>query len=131
MESYGLFCVSDEAFWLELRRQRDLDTSPEGHITARKAWSHAARKRFHPGPRKPCEVCSGHPLTTHAHHVTPLAMQFEAGLLVPVQAFAWVCPNHHSLIHLVLEQKPWDVGGVTPAERGEILRLADAGLRLL
>lgn len=68
------------------------------------AWLAAARKSFRPGPRQACGVCGRHKAIAQAHHLVPLARQYARGAVVPDQRAVWLCPNHHSAVHLLLSQ---------------------------
>ena len=79
---------------------------PQTYEAAREkaAWVDQARHDFAPGPRKECEVCGQWKGLAQAHHIFPLAEQFDDGVASPDQAFAWLCPNHHAAVHLLMSQ---------------------------
>lgn len=70
---------------------------------ARKAWIYLARQEFNPGQRQPCFVCGKYQSITHAHHSSPLSLQFSYGITSPIQDSVWLCPNHHTLIHATID----------------------------
>lgn len=67
-------------------------------------WMAAARADFRPGAPQPCEVCGRHRAIAHAHHLVPLATQYATGRRIPSHEMAWLCPNHHAAVHLLLSQ---------------------------
>ncbi|MGZ8954484.1 MAG: hypothetical protein ACXW0Q_07380 [Methylovulum sp.] len=64
------------------------------------AWIASARKEFSPGSQKPCVVCGKYKSVAQAHHTYPLYLQFDKGVIEVNQNFVWLCPTHHSSIHL-------------------------------
>lgn len=87
----------------------------KGERVARKRlWIAAARLAFDPGERRPCFVCGRYASVTEAHHVIPLGQQFDRGFVTADQEHEWLCPTHHTIIHVWLEkmlpnQRSWDV----------------------
>jgi hypothetical protein len=71
----------------------------------KQAWIENARASFRSGlgKRQPCGVCGKFSVVSQAHHLTPLAWQYERGLAVADHAHVWLCPSHHASIHAVLE----------------------------
>lgn len=72
----------------------------------------------------------------HAHHVTPLALQFEHGFLIPDQRFEWLCPNHHGLVHLAIDALLVNgefefFADIEPAEVDAVMALARLGITRL
>lgn len=70
----------------------------------RAIWLRASRDTFRPGKRQRCAVCEKYEFIAQAHHLTPLAMQYESGAKVPDHAYIWLCPNHHAAVHLLISQ---------------------------
>lgn len=68
------------------------------------AWIAAARKAFSPGPRADCVVCGKYRYLTHAHHLYPLGQQYEDGVMGVDQSHVWLCPNHHAVVHLLINR---------------------------
>jgi hypothetical protein len=68
----------------------------------RDTWIFQARRDFSPGEQLPCAICGKYRLITHAHHRLPLAFQYQNGIMQPIQDFLWLCPNHHAMIHVLL-----------------------------
>jgi hypothetical protein len=64
-------------------------------------WIKAARKEFYPVDREVCHVCNRYKSLTHAHHITPLSIQFERGYEVADQRYVWLCPTHHNAVHIL------------------------------
>lgn len=62
-------------------------------------WIKKARSEFCAGPRQQCYICWQYNGLTEAHHIVPLALQFDAGVDDPIQDFEWLCPTHHSAAH--------------------------------
>jgi hypothetical protein len=56
----------------------------------------------------------------HAHHLFPLAMQFDCGVERPVHEHSWLCPTHHAAIHVKLRalvaNRWFAFPGMPPAE---------------
>lgn len=67
-------------------------------------WVAEARRAFIPGARLACMVCGKFKALTQAHHITPLAAQYENGFTTPCHKYVWLCPTHHAAVHLVLSQ---------------------------
>ena len=67
-----------------------------------KKWIANARRSLPALERQPCEVCGRFKHFAHAHHVTPLSVQFKHGLIEPDHTIAWVCPNHHLMVHAII-----------------------------
>lgn len=68
----------------------------------RNIWIAASRQIFQPGERHPCWVCGKFKSVAQAHHVIPLAAQYDRGFKYPDQEFVWLCPNHHAMTHLYI-----------------------------
>lgn len=79
----------------------------------KRCWIVAARLEFEPRAREPCFVCGKFKSITQAHHVVPLAEQFEHGFRVADQEHEWLCPNHHVILHLWIDDDQ-----ITDARRG-------------
>lgn len=75
----------------------------KSRVAQRRLWVAAARLGFDPGPRQPCAICAQYESITEAHHVYPLAFQFDAGETHPIQESCWLCPTHHRLMHEFIE----------------------------
>lgn len=69
----------------------------------REAWIMAARTVLEPGDREPCCVCGQFQGISQAHHVVPLTAQYDRGFKYPDQAYVWLCPNHHAMAHLFIQ----------------------------
>lgn len=65
-------------------------------------WLEVARKTFRPSSSEACAVCGKYREITHAHHIIPLAYQYECGAKSPDQSHCWLCPNHHLIVHLTI-----------------------------
>lgn len=96
----------------------------------KKKWIASARAAFKPGVKQPCVVCGRYQSVAHAHHLTPLHMQYEAPTFS--EEFVWLCPTHHEGVHLVLESitgNTWpSLDGFSEEEKVKILRLAAMGV---
>lgn len=66
------------------------------------AWILAARRAFRPSVPAPCLVCGKYRNLAQAHHLVPLASQFERGFVFPDHDHVWLCPTHHVAIHALL-----------------------------
>jgi hypothetical protein len=47
-------------------------------------------------------VCGKFGAVTQAHHVVPLAVQFDRMFDKPDHEHVWLCPTHHVIVHLFL-----------------------------
>lgn len=65
----------------------------------RDIWIAAARLYFVASERTECFVCGKFKSISQAHHVIPLAEQYDRGFSVPDNEHVWLCPNHHAIIH--------------------------------
>jgi hypothetical protein len=45
----------------------------------------------------------------HAHHVVPLGEQFDRGFRDPYHEHEWLCPNHHAMLHLWIDDEISDL----------------------
>lgn len=68
----------------------------------RDIWITASRRIFSPGPREPCCICEKFKSISQAHHIVPLATQYDRGFKYPDQEYVWLCPNHHVMVHLYI-----------------------------
>lgn len=100
--------------------------SNRGDPAYRQAWLMAARLIFKVGKRQPCFVCGKFQSITHAHHVIPLAAQYQRGFVLPDSEHEWLCPTHHAILHAMIppegETDPQKIGERVPSE------IADADL---
>lgn len=71
---------------------------------SRELWFELARATFAPGKREPCAACGKYVSIAHAHHVIPLAKQWAERRLVVDHSHVWLCPNHHAVVHALIEQ---------------------------
>jgi hypothetical protein len=93
----------------------------EAERQARKtAWVARARLAFYPGDRAPCAVCKKYEGLVEAHHVVPLALQFDAGAPMPIHEYDWLCPTHHAAQHIfiaaLLANEGVRIAGLAPEE---------------
>ena len=70
---------------------------------AKEKWIAEARLNFRPSQRQNCYVCGKFASIAQAHHTVPLAAQFERGFKYPDHEHAWLCPNHHSILHIFID----------------------------
>jgi hypothetical protein len=73
-----------------------------GPTIDRDAWIAASRRIFSPGDRQSCHVCEKFKSIAQAHHVVPLTAQYDRGFKYPDQECVWLCPNHHTMVHLFI-----------------------------
>lgn len=96
----------------------------------KKEWIARARAGFKPGEKMPCQVCGKYQSVAHAHHLTPLHMQYEMPTFS--EGFVWLCPTHHEGVHLVLETISGDgwpsLDGFSEEEKEKMLRFAAMGV---
>jgi hypothetical protein len=69
---------------------------------AKQEWVANARLNFRPSQRQNCYVCGKFGFITHAHHTVPLSEQFERKFKAPFHEHAWLCPNHHAILHVLI-----------------------------
>jgi hypothetical protein len=96
----------------------------------------AARLAFNPSPKRSCTICGKFRNIAHAHHVVPLAAQFERQYEKPDHDHVWLCPTHHALMHVLIGPE----GDFAPTEEdyrkhgaasaGLILELSEGELRI-
>ena len=114
LEHYYKVARNTEAEWkvaeIRVRAERRIGqflNEIKGHkqqVQAQKTdWILKARLNFDPGKPDNCHICGRYKSITHAHHIIPLAMQFNRGFAIPDNTFVWLCPNHHAAIHLAIE----------------------------
>lgn len=68
----------------------------------KKSWVRIQRLLFSPSDRSPCFVCGKYKSLTHAHHLIPLAKQACESIQSVDNRHVWLCPTHHSAIHILL-----------------------------
>jgi hypothetical protein len=103
----------DRKYILRLIEIEDLKAEREAAgPRERDIWIMASRRIFAPGPRQPCCVCGKFKSISQAHHVVPLATQYDRGFKYPDQEHVWLCPNHHAMVHLYI---PGDDRSLEPA----------------
>lgn len=73
-----------------------------GPTIDRDAWIAVSRRIFSSGDRQPCYVCEKFKSIAQAHHVIPLTAQYDRGFKYPDQECVWLCPNHHTMVHLYI-----------------------------
>jgi hypothetical protein len=71
--------------------------------SSKRAWIASARLLFEPRPREARFVCGKFKSITQAHHLVPLAKQFDRGLETASHAHEFLCPNHHAILHLWID----------------------------
>mgnify|MGYP001563316190 CR=1 FL=1 len=90
----------------DIRRMIELHDLVEARRLAgsieREAWIAASRQIFEPGPRGSCCVCGKFQSIAQAHHVVPLAAQYDRGFRLPNCERVWLCPNHHAMLHIII-----------------------------
>lgn len=73
-------------------------------LLSKSAFIALARATFVPSKRCACKVCGKYKSLTQAHHVTPLAIQYDIGATKPNHDHVWLCPTHHAAVHILLGQ---------------------------
>jgi hypothetical protein len=115
-----------------------LDSVKEQKRDEKNAWIAAARRDFLPSLRAPCIVCGKHRAITHAHHLIPLAQQYDRGFGEPNHRHVWLCPNHHVVVHAFIDsgeaiQQPGAAAtfleDTTQEQRGTILEVVMRSVR--
>jgi hypothetical protein len=90
---------------ISIRAQRKLgeffSAKQKEYAQKKSEWMASARKNFSPGKPESCSFCGLFRSIAHAHHVWPLAAQYEfrGGTEPPDHKHIWLCPNHHALLH--------------------------------
>jgi len=65
-------------------------------------WIKNQRKNFNPSAKKDCDVCGKYKDVSEAHHLAPLYIQYERKITPCLQNHVWLCPTHHKIVHLVI-----------------------------
>jgi hypothetical protein len=89
-------------------RGADVSEIIKAHRRTREQFIAEGRKAFRPGRRQPCHICDKFRYIAQAHHVVPLGEQFDRGFERPDQERVWLCPNHHTMIHVLIDGRPTD-----------------------
>ena len=71
---------------------------------AKDSFIKLGRASFRPSPRSACVVCGKFKSLTHAHHLVPLSLQHARGFAVASDSHVWLCPTHHSAVHVFIGQ---------------------------
>lgn len=90
----------------------------------KETWIAYARSDFEPSPRSNCEVCGKFRGVAQAHHVFPLALQFDRGASLPDHEHVWLCPTHHAMLHLL-------IAADDPSRVAQACDLADSELKVM
>lgn len=90
----------------------------------KEAWIAYARSDFEPSQRSNCEVCGKFRRVAQAHHVIPLAFQFDRGGSPPDHEHVWLCPTHHAILHLL-------IAADDPSRVAQACDLADSELKVM
>ncbi len=61
------------------------------------------RGSFKPSNRQNCLVCGKYIEITAAHHIIPLKNQKDFDTID--HDYVWLCPTHHKLVHLAIDEK--------------------------
>lgn len=72
-------------------------------LLEREVWVRASRRFFDPGERQPCHICGKFRGIAQAHHVIPLTTQYDRGFKYPDPEHEWLCPNHHAMVHIYIQ----------------------------
>ena len=62
------------------------------------------RASFSASKRDSCKVCGRFKSLSQAHHIVPLAVQFDRGFDRPDDEHEWLCPTHHAAVHILIGQ---------------------------
>lgn len=73
------------------------------YANRKRAWIAAARMAFEPRRREACFVCGKFQSIAQAHHVVPLGEQFDRGFPAADHEHEFLCPNHHFILHLWID----------------------------
>lgn len=118
------------------RIEAELRARREAAAALKSTWLADARRDFSPGARQSCSVCGCYSGLAQAHHVAPLASQFDLGIRIAVHESVWLCPTHHALVHVFLSSSErfldaFIVEGVALQELDACEALAKRGADLL
>ncbi|RTE88237.1 hypothetical protein D6B98_36955 [Bradyrhizobium sp. LVM 105] len=69
----------------------------------KRGWIASARMAFQPRRREACFVCGKFQSISQAHHVVPLGEQFDRGFSVANHEHEFLCPNHHAILNLWID----------------------------
>lgn len=100
------------------------------------AWMKLARSEFSAEHKTGCAVCGMYEGVCQAHHLAPLASQYDLGVQSAAQEYTWLCPNHHSIVHAALAsiasgEVPAAIKGVPLHEMDACCAIARRGSDLL
>jgi len=70
----------------------------------KRAWIAAARLAFVPSRRSACFVCGKFESVAQAHHLIPLSEQYDNGFRAANHTHEWLCPTHHAILHLWIDE---------------------------
>lgn len=119
-----------------IQAEREIRAHQEAMRAKKKKWIADARMNFFPGGKQPCEICGKYSSLCEAHHLAPLAEQYDLGIEVPAQSYAWLCPTHHAMVHELIRyvaagsRAPF-MEGIPLEELDAADRMARAGVDLL
>ena len=77
----------------------------QSFLSEKQKWIDDARNKFVPEEKDNCIVCGKYLILTQAHHVIPLSYQFDHGIKNAFHYCVWLCPTHHNMVHLLMNQK--------------------------
>jgi hypothetical protein len=90
-------------------------------------WIRAARLEFNQSLRQACAICGKYRGVSQAHHTFPLSLQYDCNVREPNHEHDWLCPTHHTAIHVVIDalvaNRQPKLDGIPPEERDAIARL--------
>ena len=82
------------------------DIRDKAEAMAVSEWVWNARAGLKPTDRGACYVCKKYASLTHAHHVVPLALQAQRDRMTVNHEYVWLCPTHHSAVHVFISAGP-------------------------
>ena len=66
-------------------------------------WIQESYNTFTKSEKQPCFICGKYKHFCDAHHLIPLAEQYNLGLKKPNHTHVWLCPTHHAITHYFMK----------------------------
>lgn len=114
-----------------VRRVIDAAAAIRERPARKAAFVAMARAEFVPSRRASCAICGRFPNLTHAHHTEPLAMQFDRGRSEANHDHVWLCPTHHTAVHILIGQMGANGTIASQACAGAVIDLSEDNIEEL
>lgn len=114
-----------------------LEAEAKKRQAKKEKWLSSARADFKEllKIKSPCVICGKHLAIVEAHHVYPLAMQYDDKVKNPIRDFVWLCPTHHVITHefisiLIKKGINYSDFDLTPYEMDDIMNICEKTMKL-